>query len=189
MTPTEILAVVFSVLCVVLSIRRNVLNWPAGLVGVTAYAILFFREKLYADLVLQVFFFLQGVYGWLSWSHSQEQDHDILVSLLTDKQRIFYVLVIALISFVWGFSLSQFTDASVPYIDAFASTTSFVANWLMARRKIESWILWFTADSVYIGLFWYKELYLSSGIYTVFTIMAITGFLEWRRKSLSTASR
>jgi nicotinamide mononucleotide transporter len=189
MSTIEIIAVVFSLLCLALSVRRNVLNWPAGIVGVCAYAILFYREKLYADLVLQGFFFVQGIYGWTMWKKSKQQDADILISTLPIHERLMHVLAIVVITGSWAFALMKFTDASLPFVDAFAAATSFTANWLMARRKIESWILWITADVVYIGLFGYKELYLSSGIYIVFLIMAVAGLLEWRRKSLSMASR
>ena len=189
MSLVEIIAVIFSLLCVWLSIRRNVLNWLVGIIGVSAYAVLFFREKLYADLVLQAFFFVQGIYGWLVWSKSKQQDDEILVGWLSRSERIRQVFAVLLITIGWAYTLIKFTDASVPFVDAFAATTSFAANWLMARRKIESWLLWITADAVYIGLFWYKELYLSCGIYVVFLIMAVTGLLQWRQKSINMASR
>jgi nicotinamide mononucleotide transporter len=185
----EIIAVVFSLLCVALSVRRKVLNWPAGIIGVCAYAGLFYREKLYADLVLQGFFFVQGIYGWTMWKKSEKTDSDILIDSLSTHERFVHAFAILLITSTWAYALMKFTDASMPFVDAFAATTSFTANWLMARRKIESWILWITADVVYIGLFGYKELYLSCGIYIVFLIMAVVGLLEWRQKSISMASR
>jgi nicotinamide mononucleotide transporter len=80
-----------------------------------------------------------------------------------------------------GTILKQYTDASSPYIDALASTISLAANWLLARRKIDNWILWIVADMIYIGLFWYKELYLSSAIYAVFLLICIMGFFEWKK--------
>jgi nicotinamide mononucleotide transporter len=183
----EIIAVVFSLLCVWLSVRRSILNWPAGLIGVSAYLILFLQIKLYADATLQVFFLVQGVYGWVHWKKSQEKDHRIVVEYLTVHNRLLYCITIIAVTGCWGLLLAHYTDASIPYVDAFAATTSFFANWLMARKKIENWILWITADIVYIGLFFYKALYLSCGIYVIFLVLAIIGFVQWRRKSIPTA--
>jgi nicotinamide mononucleotide transporter len=188
MSSIEIIAVLFSLMCVLLSIKRNILNWPVGLVGVSAYALLFYREKLYADVALQVFFFVQGIYGWITWRLVKNRDHDILIERLSGNQQWLYGLAIICITSVWAYGLMTLTDASVPWVDAFAATTSFFANLLMARRKMESWLLWITADVVYIGLFAYKALYLSSGIYVVFLIMAILGLWKWKQKSLGTAS-
>jgi nicotinamide mononucleotide transporter len=166
-----------------------VLNWPAGLIGVSAYLFLFWREKLYADMVLQIFFIAQGIYGWIHWKKSSVKDQELLVEMLPGRSRVFHVAAVIVITLLWGQALTQYTDASLPFMDAFAATTSFVANWLMARKKIESWILWITADAVYMGLFGYKQLYLSCGIYLVFLILAITGLMKWRKKYLDMASR
>lgn len=180
----------FSLLCVWLSIKRNVLNWPAGIIGVIAYLILFYQIQLYADMILQVFFVGQGIYGWYHWQKEKISIGAIEVLFMTTTQRIFIIILLILITFGWGFLLTQYTDGSVPYIDAFAATSSFTANALMARKKIENWILWIVADVVYIGLFWYKELYLSCGIYLIFLVMAITGLITWiKNANTNTVSR
>jgi nicotinamide mononucleotide transporter len=183
----EIIAVVFSLLCVGLSVKRSILNWPAGLIGVSAYLILFLQIKLYADATLQVFFLVQGVYGWVYWNKTREKEDGIVVAYLTLNDRLLYGVTTVAVTVCWGLLLSHYTDGSIPYVDAFAATTSFFANWLMARKKIESWILWITADSVYIGLFYYKELYLSCGIYMIFLVLAVIGLVQWRKKSIHTA--
>jgi nicotinamide mononucleotide transporter len=186
MSAIEIVAVVFSLLCVLLAIRRNVLNWPAGIIGVGAYFAVFMREKLYADALLQVFFIIQGVYGWYSWHRYKAENRTVEVTELSAGWRIGYIIIIGAISFGWAKALDLYTDASMPYIDALAATISFIANWLMARRKIENWALWIFVDIIYIGLFWSRELYLSFGLYIVFLFMAIAGLIQWK-KSLGTS--
>lgn len=183
MSITETIAVSFSLLCVWFSVRKSIWNWPMGIIGVSAYLVLFYDIKLYADMTLQVFFLAQGFYGWYNWNIGKRESERIIVSTLQNKQRFAMAIAIVLLTFSWAMLLQRFTDASLPYVDAFASTTSLAANWLMARKKIENWILWITADIVYIGLFWNKELYLSCGIYLLFLAMAVAGLLTWSKSA------
>lgn len=183
MSTTEAIAVFFSLLCAWFSIRKKVWNWPMGIIGVSAYLVLFYDIKLYADMMLQVFFLAQGFYGWYNWNIGKKENLTIIVSTLPNNQRFSTVMAMVLLTFSWAMLLQRFTDASLPYLDAFASTTSLAANWLMARKKIENWILWITADLVYIGLFWYKGLYLSCGIYLLFLAMAVVGLRSWSKNT------
>jgi nicotinamide mononucleotide transporter len=183
MSITEIIAVSFSLLCVWFSVRKSVWNWPMGIVGVSAYLVLFYDIKLYADMTLQVFFLAQGFYGWYNWSSGKRENEKIVVSSLHNNHRLATVMAIGLLTLSWAMLLQRFTDASLPFVDAFASTTSLAANWLMARKKVENWIFWIIADLVYIGLFWYKGLYLSCGIYLLFLAMAVAGFLSWSKSA------
>ena len=182
MSVIEIIAVVFSLACTWLAVKKHILNWPVGIIAVIAYMILFYREKLYADMVLQVIFMAQGFYGWYNWIHKEERD-EIKVSRLSTVEKITYSIVIMFFSMLWCYLLINFTNASSPIVDSFVATTSLVANWLMAKKKIENWILWILADVIYIGLFWYKELYLSSFIYLVFLFLAVKGYKDWHKKN------
>ena len=187
MSAIEIIAAVFSLLCVLLAIRKNVLNWPAGIIGVIAYLVIFIQEKWYADAVLQVFFIIQGIYGWYSWHVNKKEKRTIEITSLNAAGLKVYTLIIIGAALIWAKALETYTDASLPYIDALVATVSFFANWLMAKRKIESWILWIVADIIYICLFWSRELYISCGLYVLFLIMAIAGFIQWK-KSLNTST-
>ncbi len=183
MSLTEITAVVFSLSCVWLAVKKHVLNWPIGIVGVCAYMILFYREKLYADMFLQLVFIVQGIYGWMNWLKRKGNEEEIKVIYLVNKQRVLYGILIIFISAIWSYALMTYTNASMPYVDAFAATISLAANWLMAKKNIENWVLWIFADLIYIPLFLYKDLYLSSGIYLIFLILSIKGLIDWSRQS------
>lgn len=181
MSPIEIVAVIFSLACVILAMRKHILNWPAGLVGVIAYFVLFYQIKLYADMGLQVIFFAQGIYGWINWVRSREGQDKVAVPIahLSFKGRLLYSS--GMLGVIAGVTvaLTQFTDAVQPLWDTSAAVTSLTANWLMARRVVESWILWIVADLLYIGLFINRELYLSGGIYLIFLILASLGLVRW----------
>jgi nicotinamide mononucleotide transporter len=81
----------------------------------------------------------------------------------------------------WGFVMATYTDAAVPYGDAFTTVASLLAQWLMARKKVESWIFWIAVDVIAIGIYWYKELILTAGLYAVFLVLATIGLFAWRK--------
>lgn len=177
----ELIAVLFSLCCTWLAVRKNVLNWPVGIIGTAAYFFVFYSVQLYADMLLQLVFISQGFYGWYNWKFGKQEKENIIVSSLSQKERLVYGFTILIATVCWCYALQKWTDASLPLADAFVSTLSLAANWLMARKKIENWILWIVADVLYVFLFLYKELYLSGALYVVFVIFATRGFIEWNK--------
>ena len=189
MSPYELTAVAFSLACVLLALREHVLTWPAGLIGVAAYFLVFKDARLYADMVLQVIFFAQGVYGWAYWSRrrrgsltSDSRDQYVPIRSLSARGRLVTVVAICLLALAVGSALAQWTDASAPYVDSTLSSLSLVANALLARKLIENWIAWVVADVGYIGLFMWKGLGLSAALYVLFLALAVAGWLRWRRE-------
>jgi nicotinamide mononucleotide transporter len=180
MSLIEIIAVVFSLLCVFLAIKKNVFNWPIGIIAVTAYFILFYKVKLYADMTLQLIFLIQGFYGWYNWKRKSSESQ-LEIRKLTQKQIITYACSICTLTILWAYILKRYTDASLPFIDAFVTVISLTANWLLVKKYIENWLFWILANSIYIFLFLYKDLYLSSGIYLVFLVLAIKGYIDWKK--------
>ena len=176
----ELVAVLFSLTAVWLSIKKNTYIWPMGIIGVIAYLYIFYSTKLYADCLLQIFFIVQGIYGWYNWKIKLK--NDLNVSKWAISNSIISFLMVVLVTFLIAQLLKAYTDASSPYPDAFASCLSLMANWLMTKKKIESWIYWIAADLIYIGLFLYKGLHLSSFLYLVFLIMSIGGLINWNRQ-------
>ena len=180
-TPLELLAVVASAGAVWLSVGRRIATWPVSIVAVSAYLVLFVRERLYADAALQVVFLAQSVYGWWSWRAAARRAEPP-VRLLSPAWRLATVAGIALLALAVGTLLDRRTDAAAPYWDATASTTSLVANQLLARRVLENWALWIAADVVYVGLFTWKGLHASALLYAGFLAMCVAGFVRWRRE-------
>ena len=189
MTPLEPVAVAFSIACVVLAARRHVGTWPAGIIAVAAYFVVFAQSKLYADAALQVVFLGQGIYGWLQWTRSAANVAEPeLIDVLQPTQRGLLGAIIVVASVGIGAGLSRYTDASRPFVDATVSVLSLAANWLLARRMLENWAVWLAADILYVGLFISKELFASAALYTVFLILALGGWRSWRRAMAPTAS-
>lgn len=176
----EVVATVFGLLCVWLTVKRSIWCWPTGLVQVSLYIFIFYEAKLYSDMILHVFYVFMQFYGWHHWMYGGEDHKTLKVGTLPGSLPIWW-LVVAAGTAAWGFIMARFTDAALPYPDAFTTAASLVAQWLMARKKLESWYFWIVVDIVATGVYWYKELYLTSGLYAVFLLLATMGFFEWRR--------
>jgi nicotinamide mononucleotide transporter len=177
MTWIEAIATFFGILSVWLTIRQRVWCWPTGLVQVFLYIFIFYDAKLYADVVLHVIYVALCVYGWISWSDPKASSFKVG----NDNNMITWILVITGGTALWGYSLATFTDASVPYLDSFVVMASLVAQWLTAKKKLQSWYFWIIADILAVGVYAYKQLYFSSGLYLVFLVMAVAGYFAWRK--------
>jgi nicotinamide mononucleotide transporter len=176
----EAIAVVFGFLCVVLTIRQNVWCWPTGLVQVGLYIFVFWSAKLYSDMILHVIYVGLQFYGWHHWLHGGRDHGPLVVSRLPVQARAMWLVVLCVTFIAWGFVMDQHTDAAAPYPDAFIAAASLVAQWLMTRKRLESWWLWISVDAVAIAVYLYKGLYLTTVLYAVFLGLAITGLTAWR---------
>lgn len=182
MSPLEIIAVVAGLLCVGLTIRQSVWCWPTGLVQVALYIIIFKEAKLYADMALQVVYVGLQIYGWWCWVRGGPREDGLPVTGLGRRARLGWIASAAVGTLAIGFGTATWTDAALPYPDAFITATSLVAQTLLAHKRWESWVGWILVDVVAIPVYAAKDLWLTSGLYAVFLGMAIAGLVEWRRK-------
>ncbi len=180
-SPFELFAAVVGAISVYLSVRQNIWSWPTGIVNVLAYTVVFFQEKLYADMGLQVIYAVLSVYGWYEWLHGGENKTELHVTK-TNGRLAGMLTAIGLVGFAGlGVILSKTTDAALPFMDSFLSSTSLVAQWMMTRKKLENWLVWIFVDVLYVGMFIYKHLYVTAGLYVVFLFLAARGYIDWRR--------
>jgi nicotinamide mononucleotide transporter len=181
MTGIEATAVVFGFLCVWLTIRQNIWCWPTGLVQVVLYLFIFYQVKLYSDMLLHGIYVVMQLYGWYWWLHGGRDRNSLAVTRLSAAGLSAWVLLVAAASLGWGHLMATQTDAALPYADAFTTVASLVAQWLLARKKLESWLFWIAVDLTAIGIYSSKALYLTSGLYAAFLVMAVIGLLAWHR--------
>ena len=177
----EILAVIFGIISVYLSTREHIWSWPTALVNVTLYFIVFLEAKLYADMGLQVVYFALSLYGWYEWLYGGENRTELHVSRVTRSLGVRLLLIGLASAALLGTILARFTDASLPYLDSATTSTSLVAQWMMTRKILENWAVWVVVDVVYVGMFIFKKLYLTAGLYAVFLVLAVMGFIQWKR--------
>ncbi len=164
--------------------RQNIWCWPTGLVQVSLYIVIFYQVKLYSDLILHVIYVFLQIYGWHHWLKGGRERDMLPVSILARQALVAWLLVVATGTVGWGYLMATHTDAAVPYGDAFTTVASLVAQWLMARKRLESWLFWISVDVIAIGIYAYKQLYLTSGLYAVFLVLATLGWFAWRRSWL-----
>ncbi len=176
----ELLAVGFSAVQVVLAGQNKISNYIFGFIGTVLTTWIFFNTKLYAEMLLNTYYAVMSVYGYYQWRWGK--NHEAL-PISTAQLRDWGVsLFIVLSSFgIFYAVLSRFTDSDVPFVDAIVSALAWAGMWLMARRKIENWIVLNLSNLISIPLLLHKDLKLYAG-YTIFLfVMAVVGFLKWRR--------
>jgi nicotinamide mononucleotide transporter len=177
----EIIAVIFGLLCVTLVVRQSIWCWPTGLVQVSLYIVIFYQVKLYSDVILHIFYVAMNIYGWVHWLHGGKDRGELPVTWLTDRGRAAWIGVTGAGTLLWGYAMASWTDAALPFGDAFTTVASLVAQWLMARKRIENWLFWIAVDIAAVVIYAYKGLYLTSGLYAVFLGLCIAGWIAWRR--------
>ncbi len=180
----ELLGAVFGLLYILLSIKQNIWCWPVGLITSALYVYVFFVTKFYADMGLQVYYVIVSIYGWYHWkfgSKSKQQD-DLKISKTTVKLGVILVISSIVLFVLIAYILVNYTDSEVPYWDSFTTAASFVATWMLARKLIEHWIVWIIVDAVSLGLYVYKGLYPTVILFAVYTLLAVLGYIEWKKE-------
>ena len=177
----EVLGVVTALVCVWLYTRQNVWSWPLTIVSAGLYMVVFFQARLYADVGLQGVYIVVAVYGWYEWLFGGPQRSALPVSRLARTTALVLLGLVAAGTALLAVPLATFTNASLPFWDSLTTAMSLVGQWMLARKILESWLVWIVADTIYVGIFVYKALYLTAGLYIVFLILAVLGFIEWRK--------
>ena len=181
MSPLELFAALIGAISVWLSVRQNIWSWPTAIVNVVLYAIVFYEAKLYADMGLQVIYAVLSIYGWYEWLYGGAGHTELRVSRTGARLGALLALIAAAGSALLGVFLHHSTDAALPFMDSFLSSTSLVAQWMMTKKLLENWLVWIGVDVLYVGMFIFKGLFLTAGLYAVFLALAVKGYLDWRR--------
>jgi nicotinamide mononucleotide transporter len=176
----RLLAAALGLICVWLTVRRHIGCWPTGLAMVILYIFIFYRARLYSDMLLQVVYVFMQLYGWYAWLHGGAEGQPLVVTRMPAAQIPLWTAFGAAAAASLGGAMHIHTDASFPYIDAVATVASLIAQWLMGRKVLESWLVWIFVDVISIGLYLAKELYPTAGLYLVFLALATWGWIEWR---------
>ncbi len=175
----EWVAAGFGVANIALLIFRSHWNYLFGLVMVALYFFVFWERRLYAESVLQVFFFAAQGWGWWLWLKVGGDDNQVSVRWLDWRSRWVWLLVMAAISINLSWVMAKYTTASAPYVDTPIAVFSVGAQILLAFRRIENWVLWIAIDLVSIGLYIYRDLEPTAGLYGGFLVLSLLGLREW----------
>lgn len=180
----EIYAVIFGLIAVGLVVVRSVWNFPFGIVMVILYGWIFFEAKLYSDMLLQGVFLLMQIQGWVSWAGGEKSDDDLIkVRKLSQNQWIASGGAQVGGTLLLGWLMHRFTDAALPYLDAFTAVMSVIGQWWLNKRYLENWIFWIVVDVLYLYIYPSRGLYATAVLYLIFLGMAISGYWAWRKKT------
>lgn len=179
----ELVAVVFGVISVLFARKNNILVYPTGLVSTILYVYILFEFQLYGDLIINFYYTIMSFLGWYLWAKTKDGNDEFPISNINRKEilvsTLIFTITLTFVALVYHF-FDKFTNWTA-YVDALTTGLFFVGMWLMAKRKIENWILWIIADAISIPLYFYKGLTFSSFQFILFTIIAILGYKEWKR--------
>jgi nicotinamide mononucleotide transporter len=180
-SPLEITAVVFGLLSVIFTIRQNIWCWATGLVNVILYILIFYRAALYSDVVLQVIYVPLQLYGWYHWVYGNRNgaNPDLPVTRLTSFAACIWTAVAANLIAIDGYIMHRFFNAALPYWDAAIAVLSLIAQYLLARKVLENWMIWIAVDILALGVYTAKGLYLTTGLYGVYLVLATFGLIAW----------
>ncbi len=184
----ELIGTLFGLFTVYFASRANILTWGTGIVNEIFLLILFFQVQLYADMFLQVYFFIVTIYGWYYWKTNTAEK---MISEINFRNKLLLAVAIFIFSLLFGFLFSNIhlylpeyfkVKAAYPYIDSFVMVSSIVATLLLAKKKIENWYLWIMVDLVCVVLYFKKGIYFLSLEYFTFLGLASYGLYHWKKQ-------
>ncbi len=180
----EWLALAAGIACVWLLMRQNIWTFPIGMVFSALTVVVLVYQNLYANVLEMAYYLFMNGYGWYVWQRGERAGAQRIGELpVTDTPTAVYLpllVVFVVVSLGLGYGFARWTDADLAYWDSASTTGAFVAMWMSARKYLQSWVLWFVVDVVYVGLYFYKGLFGYSLLYLVYLAMAIAGWRAWR---------
>ncbi|MDO3695201.1 nicotinamide riboside transporter PnuC [Wenyingzhuangia sp. chi5] len=179
----EAIAFVFGIASVVYSKKENILVYPVGLVATVITAYLLYKAQYFGDMMMNFYYSVMSIYGWWNWSRKKDNKKVIPISRTTFLEKIIGVLLV-IITMVITYEVYEYFGYQIKpenYIDIFTSGIFFTGMWYMAKKKIENWTLWIFADLITVPLYAYRGLGMLSLQYLIFTILAVQGYLAWKK--------
>ncbi|WP_299126005.1 nicotinamide riboside transporter PnuC [uncultured Tenacibaculum sp.] len=179
----EIIAVIFGFLSVWYSKQNKIWVFPTGMISTSIFVYLLLKWQLLGDMMINGYYFIMSVYGWYIWTRRVDETHVTPISRTTTKEKKTSIIIfITTLVFVYGvYTYFDKWNNWTAYVDTITTAVFFVGMWLMARRKIENWIYWIIGDLISIPLYLYKGFTFTSFQYLIFTFIAVSGYLAWKK--------
>jgi nicotinamide mononucleotide transporter len=182
MTLLEIVAVLFTLANVWLMVKENIWGWPAGIISVLLYLVVFGRSHLYMNAALQIVYFVLSIHGWYEWLHGGENKTERKITLASSKMWtiLMSVGIVLTVGFFWLLRATSH-DASLPVWDALTTAFSIVGQFMLNTKIVENWLIWAIVDVIYVFMFIDQKLYLTAVLYAFFVVLCLKGLIDWRR--------
>ena len=180
----QVVGVVLGLLYLWLEYKANIWLWVVGLIMPIVHGALYFRSGLYADFSMQLYYIAAGLYGLIAWRRgAKNSSKKSELSIISTPLRVWAAIVgvYAVLHVAIYLFLVNFTDSSVPFWDSFTTALCIVAYWMLSRKYVEQWLVWLIVDVVTVGLYLYKDIPLTAGLYALYSALAVAGYLRWRK--------
>lgn len=172
------LGTTFGVGQVLLARQNNIHNYLFGVIAILISIWVLYQSKLYADILLNLYYLVMSIYGWVYWKFGTQKE-ETPISYTTKNEQFMAIAIVAGTFVVMAYWLSHHTNSDVPYWDATTSAFAWAGMWLMAKRKIENWIYLNVSNIISIPLLFYKELYIYAGLTIFLFIVGTSGYFKW----------
>ena len=178
----EITAVFFGFLSVWYAKKNNILVFPTGIISTAIFVYLLYNWALLGDMMINAYYFVMSIYGWYIWTRKTNDTFTPISTTTKIEKQCSVIIFVATLVFVYAiYQWAGKWNSWTAYVDTLTTAVFFVGMWLMARRKIENWVLWIVGDVISVPLYLYKGLVFTSVQYLIFTVIAIYGYLAWKK--------
>lgn len=181
-SPWEAAAVLLALAYLLLAVRRSLWSWPCALVSAVIYFVLFARESLYMQTLLQVFYIGMAVYGFIEWRRGRTEAGQVAISGRPLAWHLLRIALVLVASALNGWLLTRYSSAQAPYLDSFVMWGSVLTTWMVARRIIENWLYWVVFDSVAAYLYFSQGLHATALLFVAYVGIVIHGYGVWLRE-------
>lgn len=182
----EVAGALTGLIAIYFQIKGKVIFWPVSLINVILYIFVYFTARLYAEVSLQLYYLVVSIYGWYYWQSAKVKNKgsELKITVCSKSLILKLFVIFVLLFFAMAFVLNEYTNTDVPYVDAFVTALSFIATWLLAKKKIENWLVWIVVDAACVGIYIYKGLYPTIVLFAVLTVLAFVGYNSWKKSML-----
>lgn len=180
----EIVGAICGIIYLYYEYKADIKMWPTGMIMSIFYTIVFIDAKFYAFACINIYYILAAIYGWIKWSKSKTTEHSLVVIIHTPIKYILPLILATVVVFgVIYYILANYTDSPVVYGDTVVTTLSIVAMWMLAQRYVEQWLLVIVLNAISVFLYFNQQLYPTSAMYLVYTIVSVLGYFSWKKKA------
>ena len=182
----EIIAVISAILYLLLAAKEDLKCWYAAIISSSLYFYIMYDAGLIMEAYLQIFYIVMAIYGWFKWTKSIQINSNNRIRTWSNMKHFITITSVVILALITGFILKKYTNAAVPFLDAFTSWGAIITTYMVAQKILENWIYWFVIDSISIYIFLSRELYLTALLFFIYLIIICFGYASWRKKYFDT---
>ncbi|RXK14661.1 nicotinamide mononucleotide transporter [Halarcobacter mediterraneus] len=183
MSTYEAIAMILAIAYILLALRQSLWCWPAAFISTLIYTILFFDVSLLMDSALNAYYLIMAIYGWYSWKYGGKlQEQELEVSNYGLEKNIKIIIVLSLVSLIFGYIMANYTSADFAYVDSFTTVFAVFTTYMLAKKILENWIYWIVIDMISIYIYIQKGLNLTAILFVIYTVLALIAFRKWKEE-------